>query len=138
MRGVPLRLEIGPRDLEAGKCLFARRDTGEKIECAISEAPARAKELLEEIQKNLLALARRNLAEHTYAAADWETFCGIFNGKGGFVKSMWCGDVACEEKIKEELSVSSRCMPFEQEHIADTCVCCGRPARKMVVWGRSY
>ncbi|MBR4530052.1 MAG: proline--tRNA ligase [Lachnospiraceae bacterium] len=138
MRGVPLRLEIGPRDLEAGKCLFARRDTGEKIECAIAEAPARAKELLEEIQKNLLALARRNLVEHTYAAADWETFCGIFNGKGGFVKSMWCGDVACEEKIKEELSVTSRCMPFEQEHIADTCVCCGRPARKMVVWGRSY
>ncbi len=138
MRGIPLRVEIGPKDMEAGKCVFVRRDTREKIECALDQAPERAKEILEDIQASLLASAREHLRTCTFTAKNWEEFTEAFKETKGFVKAMWCGDVACEEKIKEELSVTSRCMPFEQEQLADTCVCCGKPAKKMVVWGRSY
>ncbi|MBR5115919.1 MAG: proline--tRNA ligase, partial [Lachnospiraceae bacterium] len=138
MRGIPLRVEIGPKDIEAGKCVFVRRDTREKVECALDQAPARAKELLEDIQASLLAAAREHLRTCTFTARNWDEFTEAFRETRGFVKAMWCGDVACEEKIKEQLSVTSRCMPFEQEQLADTCVCCGKPAKKMVVWGRSY
>ncbi len=138
MRGIPLRVEIGPKDLEAGKCVFVRRDNREKIECSLDQAPECAKELLEDIQAGLLARAKEHLRDATYTAKTWEEFKESFRETKGFVKAMWCGDLACEEKIKDELSVTSRCMPFEQEQIADTCVCCGKPAKKMVVWGRSY
>ena len=81
---------------------------------------------------------RQHRDNNTYKAVDMTEFERIFNEKTGFVKAMWCGDQACEEQIKEKLAVTSRCMPFRQEHIADTCVCCGRPAKKMVYWGRAY
>ena len=138
MRGIPLRIEIGPKDLEAGKCVLVRRDTAEKIECALAEVETKVAELLVSIQRDMLERARRHRDEHTYEAHDYDEFVRLFREKSGFVKAMWCGEQACEDKIKEELAVTSRCMPFAQEQIADTCVCCGGAAKKMVYWGRAY
>ena len=138
MRGIPVRVEIGPKDIEAGKAVLARRDTGEKTECAIDELPETIEKLLDTIQKDMLERARERRDSQTYTAKTKEEFDKLFAEKSGFVKAMWCGDVECENKIKEEMSVTSRCMPFEQEKIADTCVCCGRPAKKLVYWGRAY
>ena len=95
-------------------------------------------EILETMQKEMLERARAHRDSHTYVAHNMEEFEQIFNEKSGFVKAMWCGCQECEDKIKEKLAVTSRCMPFEQEQIADTCVCCGKPAKKMVYWGRAY
>lgn len=138
MRGVPFRIEIGPKDIENNKCVFVRRDTREKIEVSLDEVEVKAAELLETIQKDMYETAKAHLEEHTYAATSWEQFCDTINNKPGFVKSMWCGEQACEDKIKEELAATSRCMPFEQESLSDTCVYCGKPAKKMVYWGRAY
>ena len=138
MRGVPLRIEIGPKDLEAGKCVIVRRDNREKIEVADTELEAKVQELLVTIQKDMLEAARVHRDAHTYSATDMDEFRKIFAEKAGFVKAMWCGEQECEDKIKEELSVTSRCMPFEQEQISDRCVCCGKPAKHMVYWGRAY
>jgi prolyl-tRNA synthetase len=136
--GIPLRIEIGPKDIAAGKAVIVRRDTREKIECAIDELPAKVGEELERMQKEMLERAEKHLEAHTFAAHNTEEFEENFKETKGFVKAMWCGDPACEEKIKEKYNVTSRCIPFEQEHLSDVCVCCGRPAKKMVYWGRAY
>jgi len=138
MRGYPIRVEIGPRDIEAGKCVICRRDTREKIEVKLEELKTRAAEILDEIQHDMLVKAQEHQAAHTYKAVDMEEFIRIFTERAGFVKAMWCGEPSCEDKIKEDLSVTSRCMPFKQEQIADICVCCGKPAKKMVYWGKAY
>lgn len=138
MRGYPIRVEIGPRDIEEGKCMIVRRDTREKIECSLDALESTVETLLETIQTDMLERARAHREEHTYVAATMEEFERLFTEKSGFVKAMWCGDQACEDQIKEKLSVTSRCMPFEQENLASTCVCCGKPAKKMVYWGRAY
>ncbi len=138
MRGIPVRIEIGPKDLEAGKCIVCRRDTREKIEVTLDELESRLEEILKTMQKDMLERARSHRDEHTYTAANMEELEKIFTEKYGFVKAMWCEEQGCEDIIKEKLSVTSRCMPFEQEQIGDTCVCCGKPAKKMVYWGRAY
>ena len=138
MRGVPFRVEIGPRDIEEGKCVIVRRDNGEKFECAIVDLSSKIEELIPVVQKDMLEAARTRRDSQTYVAKNWDEFKGIFAEKTGFVKAMWCGNRECEDKIKEELAVTSRCMPFTQENIADTCVCCGKPATKMVYWGKAY
>lgn len=138
MRGYPLRLEIGPKDIEEGKCVLCRRDTREKYEVALDEVEAKVAELLDTIQVEMLERARAHREEHTYVATNFDEFVQTFENNSGFVKAMWCGDQACEDQIKEKLSVTSRCMPFAQEKLADTCVCCGKPATKMVYWGRAY
>ncbi len=138
MRGIPVRIEIGPKDIEAGKCIICRRDNGEKIECTISEVADRVAALMDIIQKDMLEKAREHRDEHTYSAVNYDEFTEIFNSKSGFVKAMWCGNQECEDKIKEDLAVTSRCMPFAQENLSDVCVCCGKPAQKMVYWGRAY
>ena len=138
MRGACLRLEVGPKDIEAGKCVLCRRDTREKVEVAFVELESRVGELLDTIQREMLQRAEAHMASHTYTASTMEEFENLFREKSGFVKAMWCGCQECEDKIKEKLAVTSRCMPFEQENVADTCVCCGKPAKKMVYWGRSY
>lgn len=138
MRGIPIRVEIGPKDIEAGKCVICRRDTGEKTEVPLDELEAKAGEILDKMQVEMLERARTHREKHTYVAKDMEEFRRLFDEQSGFVKAMWCGDQECEEKIKEELAVTSRCIPFEQEQIADVCVCCGKPAKKMVYWGRAY
>jgi len=139
MRGFPLRLEIGPKDIEKGKCIAVRRDTLEKIEIDIDSAAQKSKELLDSIQKDMLETARVFRDEHTYEATDYESFKDTINNKPGFVKAMWCGDKACEDKIKEDTAATSRCMPFgDHKAIGNKCVCCGRPADKLVYWGRAY
>lgn len=138
MRGIPVRVEIGPKDIEAGKCMLARRDTGEKIECALDEVEAKVGELLETIQKDMLERARAHREAHTYVAKNMEEMGDILTNTPGFVKAMWCGCQECEDKIKEQFAATSRCMPFEQEELSDVCVCCGKPAKKMVYWGKAY
>lgn len=138
MRGVPFRVEIGPKDIEEGKCVIARRDNGEKFECPISEISSKIAELIPVVQHDMFEAAKSRRDSQTYQATSWDEFKKIFEEKTGFVKAMWCGDVECENKIKEELAVTSRCMPFKQETISDKCVCCGKPATKMVYWGKAY
>ena len=138
MRGIPVRVEIGPKDMEQNKAVLVRRDTREKIEVSLDELEDRVGELLATIQKDMLERARSFRDSHTYTATNYEEFTKIIETQPGFVKAMWCGDRACEDKIKEELTATSRCMPFEQETISDVCVCCGKPAHKMVYWGKAY
>ena len=139
MRGIPLRIEIGPKDIEAGKCVICRRDTGEKIECGLDDIESKVAELLVTIQSDMLERARTHRIAHTYEAKSYPEFCRTIEEKPGFVKAMWCGDQACEDKIKEETSATSRCMPFEgAEAISDKCVCCGKPAKHLVLWGKAY
>ncbi len=138
MRGIPLRIEIGPRDIENGVCVIVRRDTGEKTEAAIDTIAETVGALLPKMQQDMYDRAKAHLESHIYEATDYESFCDIINNKPGFVKAMWCGDSACEDKIKEDLTATSRCMPFDQTPLADTCVCCGRKAKKLVYWGKAY
>ena len=138
MRGIPLRVEIGPRDIAEGKCVVVRRDTREKIACDIASLPEKIGELLPQIQSDMYERAKKHLEEHTFEAPDKETFEALFEETKGFVKAMWCGSRECEEKIKEDYSVTSRCIPYKQQHLSDVCVCCGKPATKMVYWGRAY
>ena len=138
MKGVPIRLEIGPKDIEKNQVVLARRDTGEKEIVSIDNLQARVKQLLEEIQYNLLQRATERRNSKTYVAKTMEEFEKQINETPGFIKAMWCGDQACEDAIKEKTAATSRCIPFEQEHISDTCICCGKPAKHMVYWGRAY
>ena len=138
MRGIPMRIEIGPKDIEAGKCVAVRRDNGEKVEISLSDIATKVPELLETIQKDMYDTAKAHRDEHTYVATNMDEFEKCFSEKSGFVKSMWCEDQACEDAIKERLAVTSRCMPWEQENLSDKCVCCGKPAKKMVYWGKAY
>ena len=138
MRGIPVRIEMGPRDIAAGTVVLVRRDTGEKIQASLEGIEETVKELLASIQKDMLERARTRRDSQTYTAKSKEEFEQIFAEKTGFVKAMWCGCRECEDQIKADLSVTSRCIPFEQEKISDVCVCCGKPATKMVYWGRAY
>ena len=139
MKGVPLRLEIGPKDIEAGKCVAARRDNGEKRDVALADIETELPLLLREVQQGIYDKAAKNLAEHTYTAATVDEVKDIVENRGGgFVRTMWCGDTACELKMKELAGVSSRCIPFAQEKIGDVCPVCGRPAHDMIIWGVAY
>ncbi|MGD6994982.1 proline--tRNA ligase [Sutcliffiella horikoshii] len=138
MKGIPLRLEAGPRDIEQQQVVLVRRDTGEKLITPMEGLEAKIQQILEDIQKNLLEKARSHRETKTSVAMTFEDFKGQIEEKGGFIKAMWCGDQACEDKIKEETSATSRCMPFEQEQVADTCVCCGKEAKHMVYWAKAY
>ncbi|MFL0269865.1 proline--tRNA ligase [Candidatus Clostridium radicumherbarum] len=138
MKGIPLRLEIGPKDIENNQAVLVRRDNREKIVVSLEELESKVPEILEDIQRSLLEKARTAQITKTSIAANMEEFNKILDSKLGFVKAMWCGDRACEDSIKEAAGATSRCMPFEQESVADTCVCCGKPAKKLVYWGRAY
>ncbi|HIZ43852.1 MAG TPA: proline--tRNA ligase [Firmicutes bacterium] len=138
MRGIPIRVEIGPKDMEQNQAVIVRRDTREKIAVSLDELADRAKEILDTIQNDMLARAKEHLATHIYEARTYEEFKDIIASKPGFVKMMWCGDEACELKVKEDTTATSRCMPFEQETITDVCPVCGRPAKALVYWGKAY
>ena len=138
MKGVPIRLEIGPKDIEKNQVVLARRDTGEKEVVAMDNLQTRVQQLLEEIQSNLLKKAQQRRDCKTYIAKTMEEFEKQINETPGFIKAMWCGEQVCEDVIKEKTAATSRCIPFEQEHLSDTCICCGKPAKHMVYWGRAY
>ena len=139
MQGVPLRLEIGPKDLEKNQCVLVRRDNREKLFVSLDELETKIPELLQAVHDGMYERALQNLHEKTFVAHTHEEFLDIAANKPGFIKAMWCGDAACEDKLKEETNgVKSRCIPFEEEHLDDVCVCCGKPAKHMVYWGRQY
>ncbi len=138
MRGIPIRVEVGPKDVEAGQAVLVRRDTREKYTVKLDEIAEKVGELLETIQNDMLARAKDFMDDHTYVATDYDEFKDIADNKPGFIKAMWCGCEECENKVKEELQVTSRCIPLDQEHLSDTCAICGKPAMKMVYWGKSY
>ncbi len=138
MRGIPVRIELGPKDIEAGHAVVVRRDNGEKETVALDALADRIQELLKQIQHDMLERARAHRDAHTYEATDLETFKKTADEKPGFIKAMWCGCQECEDALKEEAGVTSRCMPFAQEKIADTCIYCGKPADKLVYWGKAY
>lgn len=138
MKGVPLRLEIGPRDIENNQCVVVRRDNREKIFVNLDELTTRIPELLAEYHDALYNKALERRETMTYDAKNLDEMKEIADTKPGFIRAMWCGDRECEDKLKEIAGVTSRCIPFEQEHIGDTCVCCGKKADKMLYWGKAY
>ncbi|SDM88510.1 proline--tRNA ligase [Sediminibacillus halophilus] len=138
MKGVPIRLEIGPKDIEKGQAVLVRRDTGEKLFTPIDELETAIPELLEDIQRSLFEKAMKHREEKTSVATTMEEFKNSLEQNPGFIKAMWCGDQQCEDQIKEETTATSRCIPFEQEKVADTCVCCQKQAKELVYWAKAY
>jgi len=138
MKGVPVRLEVGPKDIEKNQVVLVRRDNGEKEIVSMDNLEDKITQLLASMQKDLLEKARTMRDAKTYTAENMEQFEEILQTKQGFVKAMWCGEQSCEDTIKEKTGATSRCMPFEQKHISDKCVCCGKPAKTMVYWGKAY
>ncbi len=138
MKGIPLRLEIGPKDIENGQCVLVRRDNGEKAFVSLDGLAETVKKMLDAVHDGLYEKAKKNLDENIFRADSLDEAAEIIRTKGGFIKTMWCGDEACELKFKDVAGVSSRCMPLAQEKLGDVCPCCGRPADKEVIWGVAY
>ena len=138
MRGIPFRVEIGPKDIANNQAVIVRRDTREKSVVSLDELEETIAKLIPLMQKEMLARARAHRDAHTYSAVTMQQLKETAETKPGFIKAMWCGDVACEEKIKEEAGLSSRCMPFASEMLSETCVCCGKKAKALVYWGKAY
>lgn len=138
MKGVPLRLEIGPRDIENGQCVVVRRDNFEKVPVALSELTEQLPVLLTAVQDGLFAKAKENLDSHIFEAHSLNEAKTLQETHGGFIKTMWCGDEVCEIRMKEEAGMTSRCIPFAQEKLDDVCPICGKPAKHMIYWGVAY
>ncbi len=138
MKGVPIRVEMGPKEIERGEVVVTRRDTLEKMPIKITELEAKLENLMREIHQSMFEACKKRRDEKTTIAYNMEELEKNLNNNQGYVKTMWCGAKECEDKVKEITGAPSRCMPFEQEHLSDTCVCCGKKADKMVVWGRQY
>jgi prolyl-tRNA synthetase len=138
MKGVPLRLELGPKDIEKNQCVLVRRDTREKYFVSLDEIEEVVPKLLDTIHQDLYNAAKESMDSRIYDAHSYEEIKDIALNKPGFIRSMWCGDQACELKLKDELGVTSRCMPFEQTPIDDVCPICGKPAKHLIYWGKAY
>ncbi|MBP3310322.1 MAG: proline--tRNA ligase [Ruminococcus sp.] len=139
MKGVPVRVEIGPKDIEAGQCVIATRHNGEKTVISLDELEEAAAQKLQEVHDGLFRKALENREKKTYSCTTIDEITKSLETNGdGFVKAMWCGEEACEDEVKEKTGVGSRCIPFEQEQLSDKCVCCGKPAKCMVYWGKAY
>ena len=139
MKGVPVRLEIGPKDIENNSCVLVSRVTREKKFVSLDNVEQEVAAMLKQVHDELVARARKNLEEKTFVATNMDEFLDIAENKPGYIKAMWCGEVGCEDAIKEKTGgVKSRCIPFVEDHLSDVCVCCGKPAKHMVVWGRQY
>ena len=139
MKGVPVRLELGPRDIESNSCVLVSRVSRQKTVVSLDNIVEEVEKMLQSVHDELYARAEKNLAEKTSVAHDYDEFLDIAENHPGFIKAMWCGEAECEDKLKEVTGgVKSRCIPFVEENISDKCVCCGKPAKHMVVWGRQY
>lgn len=138
MKGVPLRVEIGPRDMENGQCVLVRRNDGEKTVVALADLESAVSEQLRLVHDGMFEKAKKNLDEHIFAASSIEEAKALQERNGGFIKTMWCGDLQCELDMKEKAGMSSRCIPFRQEKLGEVCACCGKPARHMIYWGVAY
>ncbi|MEG0230289.1 MAG: His/Gly/Thr/Pro-type tRNA ligase C-terminal domain-containing protein, partial [Oscillospiraceae bacterium] len=139
MKGVPLRLELGPKDIENNQCVLVRRDNGEKTFASLENLNETIDSLLKAVHQGLYNKVLENTKSKTHTANNYDEFIDIAKNKPGFIKAMWCGKKECEEKIKDITGgVKSRCIPFDEEQISDVCVCCGEKAQNMVIWGRQY
>ena len=139
MKGVPVRVELGPKDIEKNQCVIVRRDTREKIFVSLDNLEVEIENALQAVHDGMYEKALNNMQEKTHVATTFEEFVQTAEEKPGFIKAMWCGDKECEEKLKEVTGgVKSRCIPFEEEHLSDKCVCCGKEAKHMVYWGKQY
>ena len=139
MKGVPVRLEMGPRDIENGQCVLVTRHNYDKASVSLDGLADSVKAKLDEVHDGLYQKALANREAHTYRCRSMDEIITTLEEKGdGFVHAMWCGDEACEDEVKAKTGVGSRCIPFEQENISDVCVCCGKPAKHMVCWGKAY
>ena len=138
MKGVPIRIEIGPRDIENKECILVRRDSGEKVTVKLDELDRTIEEVLNNIHTSMFQACKNRIKEKTTIAYNLDEFKENMNKNQGFIKAMWCGKEECENKIKELTGAKSRCIPFEEENLSDKCVCCGEHAEKMVIWGRQY
>ena len=139
MKGVPLRIEIGPRDIENNQCVVALRVNGEKEFVSLDNLTETVEAKLAAAREIMYNKALENREAKTYACTSTDQIKAILEEKGdGFVKAMWCGEEECEDKVKELTGVGSRCIPFDQENLDDKCVCCGKPAKHMVYWGKAY
>ena len=139
MKGVPMRLELGPRDIENNSCVLVSRVTREKKFISLDNLEEEVQAMLKFVHDELVERALKNRQEKTHDAHTHEEFLEIAANRPGFIRAMWCGDSACEDQLKDETGgVKSRCIPFTEEHLSDTCVCCGKKAKHMVVWGRQY
>lgn len=138
MKGVPIRIEIGPKDIEKGVAVLVRRDTLEKAEVKLEEISSKVDKMLTDIHKSMYESCQQRMKEKTTIALTLDEIQKNMDENQGFVKSMWCGSQECEDKVKELTGAPSRCIPFEQEHLSDTCAICGKKAEKMVIWGRQY
>ena len=139
MKGVPLRIEIGPRDIEANQCVIVTRHNLEKAVVSLDNLEAAVADKLKEVRDGMYAKALANRERRTYDCKTMDEIIEKLAANGdGFVRAMWCGDEACEDKVKEVTGVGSRCVPLDQEHISDVCVCCGKPAKQLVYWGKAY
>ena len=138
MKGVPLRVEIGPKDMEKGQCCIARRDTGEKTFVPLTELETAVQQLLQDVHDNLYAMAEKNLEDNTFDMTSWEEVREMAQGKGGFARTKWCGSLECELAMKEKAGVSSRCMPLKQSGTTGKCVVCGKECTTDIYWGVAY
>ncbi len=138
MKGVPVRLEIGPKDIENGVCVAVRRDNREKVTLELDRVAELLPGVLDAVQNGLYEKAKKNLNDHCYPAYSVEEAKELQEKNGGFIKTMWCGELACELEMKEKAGMSSRCIPFAQEKLGDVCACCGKPAKHMIYWGVAY
>ena len=139
MKGVPVRIELGPRDIEAGKCVLVTRHNGEKTSVDLVNVETAVEAKLKEVRDGMYKKAHDNLVRRTYDCKTMDEINEKLAASGdGFVRAMWCGDPECEERVKELTGVGSRCVPLEQEQISDVCVCCGKPAKQLVYWGKAY
>lgn len=139
MKGVPLRIELGPRDIEAGQCVMVTRHNGEKHIVSLESIESSAAEMLKNVHDGLYEKALANREHRTYACKTPDEINAALAEKGdGFVKTMWCGSPECEAKMKELCGITSRCIPFDQTPVGDKCVCCGKPANTVLYWGKAY
>ena len=138
MKGVPVRLELGPRDIENGQCVLVTRHNREKTFHPLAGIAEAVQEKLEAVRQGMFEKALANRERRTYDCRTMEEINAALQNGDGFVRAMWCGDEACEDTVKEKTGVGSRCIPLTEEHLSDVCVCCGKPARHMVVWGKAY
>lgn len=138
MRGVPVRIEMGPRDIENGECVIVTRYNMEKTVVKLENIEEVLETMMKDIHDGMYKKALENRERRTYSCTSIDEIKEALTHGDGLVKAMWCGDEACEDKVKELTGVGSRCIPFDQEHLSDTCVCCGKPAKHMVYWGIAY
>jgi len=138
MKGVPIRLEIGPKDIESHKVVVARRDTGEKMDVPMEALEVEIVKIMDASQQFLFDKALKHKEERTSFALTMDELQAQIKSKLGYVKAMWCGESVCEDKVKEITEATARCIPFEQEHLSNQCVCCGKEAKHLVYWAKAY